>query len=216
VTEAMAKLSNEARRFNARGLPSLVLMTDDDRLADPCAAASRLPHGSLVVVRARTPEHRARLAAALARIARARELVLVVADDPGLVARLGSHGVHFPEARAGEIAYWRARRPDWLITASAHSLRAAARDARFGADAVFMSPIFATESHVGRAPLGPLRLRMMTQIVDVPVYALGGINQLTARQLRGAKIAGIAAIGALSAWYVMSERGHPGRILSAK
>jgi thiamine-phosphate pyrophosphorylase len=198
VADAMAKLFNEARGFDARGLPSLVLMTDDERLPDPIAAASRLPRGSLIVVRARAPERRAQLAATLARIARRREFILVVADDPGLVARLSSHGVHFPEARVGEIAYWRARRPRWLITASAHSLRAAAHAAHFGADAVFLSPVFATKSHVGRAPLGSLRLRRVTQLVDVPIYALGGIDGLTAKQLRGANIAGLAAIGALA------------------
>ncbi len=199
MTEAMAKLSGEARRFAARGLPTLVLMTDDERLPDPSAAASLLPRGSLIVVRARETEQRAYLAAALARIARSRGLVLVVADDPLLVARLGSHGAHFPESRAGEMAHWRARRPHWLITASAHSLRAAARAAHFGADAVFLSPVFATKSHPGRAPLGALRLRTMAQILDVPVYALGGIDARNVGRLGGANIAGIAAIGALSA-----------------
>jgi thiamine-phosphate pyrophosphorylase len=198
VLDVVAKLSTAARRFDARCLPPLVLMTDDERLSDPCTAASRLPRGSLVVVRAREADRRAALASALARIARRRELLLIVADDPLLVARMGSHGVHFPEARAGEIAHWRAKRPQWLITASAHSLRAAANAARFGAHAVFLSPVFATKSHPGRTPLGHLRLRRIAQIVDVPVYALGGIDAHSVGQLRGADIAGIAAIGALA------------------
>lgn len=198
MLDVVAKLSNEARRFDARGLPPLVMMTDDERLREPCAAALRLPRGSLVVVRARGPKRRAALASALARIARRRELLLIVADDPLLAARLGSHGVHFPEARAGEIAHWRAKRPQWLITASAHSLRAAANAARFGADAVFVSSVFATKSHTERTPLGHLRLRRIAQIVDVPIYALGGIDAHNVGQLRGANIAGIAAIGALA------------------
>jgi thiamine-phosphate pyrophosphorylase len=185
-----------ALRLNAGNLPPLVLMTDDERLPDPCAAARALPRGSLIVLRARDRQRRRELAAELARIARAQALFLLIADDTDL-ARL-AHGVHFPEARMGEIAHWRARRPDWFVTTSAHSLAAAQRAARFGATAVFLSPVFPTESHPGRAPLTPIRLRLMAQEVHAPLYALGGINASNAQQLAGARLAGIAAIGGLA------------------
>jgi thiamine-phosphate pyrophosphorylase len=185
-----------ALRLNAGNLPPLVLMTDDERLPDPCAAARLLPRGSLIIVRARDQHRRKEWAAALARIAQARSLFLLIADDPHL-ARL-AHGVHFPEAHMGAIAYWRARRPDWFLTASAHSLAAAQRAALFGADAVFLSPVFPTASHPGRAALTPIRLRLMAQETRVPLYALGGINAGNAQQLLGARLAGIAAIGGLA------------------
>jgi thiamine-phosphate pyrophosphorylase len=189
-------LARVALRLNAGNLPPLVLMTDDERLPDPCAAARLLPRGSLIIVRARDRHRRKELAAALARIAQARSLFLLIADDPHL-ARL-AHGVHFPEAHMGAIAYWRARRPDWFLTASAHSLAAAQRAALFGADAVFLSPVFPTASHPGRAALTPVRLRLMAQETRVPLYALGGINAGNAQQLLGARLAGIAAIGGLA------------------
>jgi len=184
-----------ALRLNAGNLPPLVLMTDDDRLPDPCAAARSLPRGSLIVLRARDKQRRKELAAALARIARARSLFLLIADDPELAR--SADGAHFPEARMGALATWRARRPDWFLTTSAHSLAAVQRAARFGADAVFLSPIFPTASHPGRAALTPIRLRLMAQEARVPIYALGGIHAGNARELLGAKLAGIAAIGAL-------------------
>lgn len=171
-------------------------MTDDERLPDPCAAAERLPRGSLIVLRAREGRRRRELAAVLAVIARSHGLFLLIADDPELAR--SADGLHLPEARLGAIADWRARRPESFVTASAHSLRAVQRAAAFGADAVFLSPVFPTKSHVGRAALTPVRFRLMAQEARVPLYALGGIDAETMRQLAGANIAGIAAIGALS------------------
>jgi thiamine-phosphate pyrophosphorylase len=158
----------------------------------------RLPQGSLIVLRTKKRGRREELAGALARIARARRLFLSIADDPELAARLGADGVHFPEARAGELFGWRARRPDWFVTASAHSLKAAARAQTLGADAVFVSPVFATKSHPDRVALTPVRFRLMTTQLRVPVYALGGIDVGTIRELAGARLAGVAAIGALA------------------
>ncbi len=95
----------------------LVLVTDDDRLADPFAAALRLPKGSMVIVRARDAERRQALAESLR--AQTRGLILLAADDPVLADRL--HGLHLPEKRARDAAHWRALRPHWLITVAAHS-----------------------------------------------------------------------------------------------
>lgn len=189
-------LARLARRLNRGPLPSLVLMTDDERLPDPCAAAGRLPKGSLIVVRARDASRRRALARDLAQIARQRGLYVLIAGDPELASL--ADGLHLPEPRAGELMHWRARRPHWFLTASAHSLRAAARAARLGADAVFLSPVFRTLSHSDARVLGAVRLRLMAGQIDVPLYALGGIDIGTARALSGAKLAGFAAIGALA------------------
>jgi thiamine-phosphate pyrophosphorylase len=180
-----ANLSNQQRRLNP-AMP-LVLMTDG-RNADWAAAASRLPHGSIVVVRARDTKKRAVLAQSLS------GHTLLIADDPRLAARTGAAGLHLPEARMKESVHWRARFPHWIITSSAHSLRALmhARDL----DAVFLSPVFATASHKGAAPLHPARAAMIAAHAPVPVYALGGITARNAALL-GPAFSGIAAIGSL-------------------
>lgn len=208
MTDTLARL---AFRFRARGLPPLVLMTDDERLPDPVRAAMGLPRGSMIVVRSRARARRREWAAGLAEIARRRGLYLLIADDPELAS--AADGVHFPEARAGAISYWRARRPDWLLTASAHSLHAAIRAASFGADAIFLSPVFATKSHPGRGALGAIRLRLIARMLSVPVYALGGIDARTIRHLADADVAGIAAIGALTRESANAGRPHSHREL---
>jgi thiamine-phosphate pyrophosphorylase len=175
----------------------LILMTDEARLPDPLAAARALPKGAAIVLRHRDGKARAELAAALVRIARARGLMLLIAGDADLAARLGAHGLHLPEAKMHEAAHWRALRPHWRITVAAHSAQTLARARSLGADAALLASIFPTRSHVGRGVLGAIRFRLMARAASCPVYALGGVNAETVRRLHGAPLAGIAAIEAL-------------------
>lgn len=186
LARAAARLAQAARC----GLPALVLMTDDERLPDPAAAAKALPRGSLVIARARDKERLHSLVRALLPIAKARGLFLLAAG----AYVPGADGVHLPEARIGEAAGLRARHPI-LITASVHSF-AALRNTGF-ADAVLLSAVFPTASHPGRAALTPVRANLIAQQSPLAVYALGGVTPQNAGRLAG--FAGIAAIGALAA-----------------
>lgn len=96
------------------------------------------------------------------------------------------------------LGYWRARRPWAFLTASAHSLRAVVHAASCGADAVFLSPVFPTESHPGRWAITPIRVRIMAKLANVPLYAMGGIDGTNVKRLAGARLAGIAAVAALA------------------
>jgi thiamine-phosphate pyrophosphorylase len=186
-----AKLARAARSLNA-GV--LALMTDDARLPDARKAAGLLPPASLVIVRAKDAEQRAERAQALISVARKRGLILLIADDPGLARRLGAHGVHLPEVRAHRAAHLKARNPRWLITASAHSLRAALLASY--ADAILLSPVFPTKSHRNAPALTAARARAIARQVKTPLFALGGITAQNAILLSG--LSGLAAIGALA------------------
>ena len=203
MSDSLARraLARAAARLNLAGaavgkLPPLCLITDDERLADPAAAAAALPRGSLVIVRSRNDGARKRLAARLAHIARTRSLILVIASDPMLAIRTKADGLHLPESRAQEASHWRAAHPDWLISVSVHSLRALGRVHR--ADVALLAPIFATSSHPGRRSLSPVRANAIARLSRVPVYALGGIDAANAKRLFGPNYAGIAAISSLS------------------
>ena len=166
----------------------LVLMTDD-RKADWARAARALPRGGMVVVRARDARKRLALAENLYGLA-----PLLIADDPALAAQIGAAGLHLPETRMREASHWRARFPRWIITSSAHSLRALM--GAHALDAVFLSPVFATASHQGLRPLMPVRAAFIAGHAPVPVYALGGITSRNAALLAPA-FSGIAAISSL-------------------
>jgi thiamine-phosphate pyrophosphorylase len=97
----------------------------------------------------------------------------------------------------GEAFHWRALRPHWILTAAAHSLAACAIAKLGGADAALLSPVFPTQSHPGAPHLGATRAMLIARQAPLPVYALGGIDAVTARQLEGSPFVGVAAIGAL-------------------
>jgi thiamine-phosphate pyrophosphorylase len=194
---ARLNLRCRRRRSGVAALPPLILVTDRRRLADPLAAAARLPRGSAVLLRHYRDPDRARLAAALARLCRRRGLVLVVGADSRLAARAHAGGLHLPEAL---VARRRRRpRPGWLVTAAAHGEAALVRAARAGADACLLSPVFATASHPGARALGPVRFARLVRGAPLPVYALGGVDVRSARRLAAGGACGIAAVGALAA-----------------
>ncbi|HEY6578062.1 MAG TPA: thiamine phosphate synthase [Rhizomicrobium sp.] len=197
---ARAQLARAARRLHSAAgskLPPLILLTDDDRLPDPISAVLALPRGSLVVLRSRDKGRLVALAVLLERIAHGRGLKWVIADDAPLAARSGAHGAHFPEQQIALAADWRVRRPQWLITCAGHSLRACLRAAIAGVDAILLGPAFPTASHPGRLHIGSLRMRHIASAVLVPVYALGGVDEQSARRLAGSRLAGLAAVNAL-------------------
>ncbi len=194
----LASLARELNSTAPRGLPALILLSDRRRLADPVAAAARLPRGAAVILRHYDAPDRADLARRLARTCRARGIVLLVAGDGALAAAVGAAGLHLPEARIGECRSWRRRRPNWLITAAAHSLPALRRARRAGADAALLSPVFATASHPGARPIGAVAFARLVRASRLPVYALGGVNRATAPRLRGSGAVGIAAISGIA------------------
>jgi thiamine-phosphate pyrophosphorylase len=196
---ARAKLARAARALNARfpRLPPLILMTDENRLKNPFAAARALPKGSAIILRATDAHARAELAARLQRMARERGLYLLIAGDAELAARIGCAGLHLPEAHAREAAHWKALHPSWLITAAAHSAQAARIAAASRCDAIVLAPVFTTQSHMERRDLGVMRLSAIARCSRAAVYALGGINEKTVRRLAGAPLVGIAAIEGL-------------------
>lgn len=195
------RLLDWARAVKARRrskLPPLWLFTDRRRLADPLAAARRLPPwlGGVVLRDDDAPDRRA-LGEDLAQLCRARHLGLVVAVDVRLAARLGA-GLHIRNGRR-PLASGQRRRRRALLTSSAHDLPSLRRAALAGVDLVFLSPVFATGSHPGVHPLGLLRWARLATRAGVPVAVLGGVNGKTLRGKPGWLPAAAGAIEAFSA-----------------
>jgi thiamine-phosphate pyrophosphorylase len=175
----------------------LIFVTDDNRVPDPYAVALSLPRRSAILLRHRNDKQRADLGAVLAKLARQRDLMLLIAGDPALAMRLGADGVHFSEAQMDEVAPFRTRRPNWIITAAAHSERALLYAKRSGADASLLARLFPTKSHPQKSSFGLSRFRLLAARAPLPVYALGGITASNAERLSNARLAGIAAIDGL-------------------
>jgi len=187
-----AVINRDARA--RKGLPSLLFFTDPVRTPDAEALAERLPRGAAIVFRAFGAPDAAAQGLRLAAIARRRGLELLAGADPRLAAAIGAHGVHLPERLGHRAGPLRRARPDWIVTAAAHSLRAARAAKASGAHAAVVSTVFASRSPSAGAPIGPLRLARLVRQAGLPVYGLGGIDNKTARRLRDAGLVGLAAV----------------------
>jgi thiamine-phosphate pyrophosphorylase len=169
----------------ADALPTIWLMTDE-RLGDSLwPALAALPRGTGIVFRhyATDAPTRQALFLRVRRIARRRGLVLIRA---GTMRLPGEQGVHNSDGRG-------------LRSAAVHSVREAIVARRRGADLVFISPVYATRSHPGAAPLGALRAAMIARSVALPAIALGGMDARRFLRLRSLGFHGWAGIDAWTA-----------------
>lgn len=171
----------------AKELPRRWLMTDERLGEGLWDALAALPKGSGIVLRhyGLRPAERRTLFARIARIARRRQLMLVVAGSDRL-GRAPRHGRH-----------------RGALTAPVHSQREAVAAIRNGAALLFVSPVHATRSHPGSAALGRVRLGLLIRDLNVPVIALGGMNERRWRALRPLGVHGWAGI---DAWAAGSRR----------
>jgi thiamine-phosphate pyrophosphorylase len=136
-----------------------------------------------------------------AAIARARPhgAKVLLNDRLDVALTVGADGVHLrvtslPVAEVRRVVAQRGLH-DFLLGVSTHSLSEAHMAEVGGADFIVCGPVHNTPSkRVYGAPLGIERFAEICRAVNVPVFALGGINLNNFREplLRGA--AGIAAI----------------------
>ncbi len=199
------RLNWPTRRLPALGtggqvFPPLILMTDSLRLPDPLAAIASMPAGSAVILRHYGAPSRQDLARELAVLCRRQRLSLLIGGDARLACAVGADGLHLPEwlARRGSGKWRRWRRPGWIVTAAVHSPAFLFRAAGAGADAVLLSPVFATASHPGLKVLGALKFAAWCRLSPLPVYALGGISAANAGRLKDCGNVGLAGIGGFS------------------
>ncbi len=159
-------------------LPALWLLSDARNDARLEAALERLPRGSGFIYRHYhlAPAERVARWHALARAARSRGHVLILADSTMTALEWGADGAY----GAPRALY---PRRDLLTLATAHDMAEIGQANRIGADALLLSPAFATRSHPGAAALGPARFRLLAAQAQMPVIALGGMTPDTARRL---------------------------------
>ncbi|MBT0667816.1 thiamine phosphate synthase [Novosphingobium profundi] len=179
-----------ARPQPRTALPRLWLVSDARNDAALEAALARLPRGQGLIYRhyhLPPPARRARFEA-LKRVARAKGHWLVLAGCPRQARRWGADGAY---GSAHDLL----RGGACLRLASAHDPREIRRALAARADAVLLSPVFATRSHPGQATLGPARFHLMAAQCPLPVIALGG---MTARRAQAHRLERWAAIDGLS------------------
>jgi thiamine-phosphate pyrophosphorylase len=109
---------------------------------------------------------------------------------------LDADGIHLPEDGPAVGAVRDSVGEKMLISRAVHSIDAAVRAERAGADIVQAGTVFETASKPGAVLIGIDGLRAICEAVSLPVIAIGGITALTAGEALRAGAKGDAVIGA--------------------
>ncbi|MEO9599144.1 thiamine phosphate synthase [Parasphingorhabdus sp.] len=174
-------------------LPRIWLFTDqrnDDSLRQ---AILRLPRGSGIVFRHyHLPEPLRRERFETVKIlARRQGHLLFLAGTPTLAKRWRADGIYGRFSRRSIFG-------PMLHSAPVHNAREIQQANRVGADIYFLSPIFATRSHLGQRPLNPAQAQRLAAQCKGAVILLGGMSQKRYRTRKNATTHGWAAIDAFS------------------
>jgi len=183
--------------------PPLLLITDRRQARRPLLEVVRgALDGGCRWISVREKDLRAAEQATLARsikdLAAPFEALVTLHGDATLALEAGVDGAHLPSR--SDVASARAvLGPDRWLSVSTHAEDEIEAAAAGGADAVTLSPVFASASKPGYGPaIGIERLAEVAAHSPLPIIALGGVDDAArARACLDAGAAGIAVMGAI-------------------
>lgn len=188
---ANKKLISKQKRSK---LPSLIFITDVEKVKNIFMTIENLPKDTLVIIRDYNHPEREIYAEKIAAICKKRRLKFLVAGDLKLAKKLKANGVHLREDMAKDIRIWRLKNSKQIITISAHSASAIQKIQNYNVDAILLSPVFPTSTHPCALSLGIKNFKNLSKQSKIPVYALGGVDKENVEKLEQCNIAGIAGI----------------------
>lgn len=124
---------------------------------------------------------------------------LIINDEIDLALAVRADGVHLGQ---DDLPLWVARKvlgKGAIVGLSTHNLEQAVQAEAEGADYIGFGPIFRTGTK--ESPYPPLGLEAIAEVkkrVQIPLYAIGGIQEVHIGRILSSGAAGVAAISALS------------------
>lgn len=188
-------------------LPKLYPITDM-RLSGLAHAAqiARLCDGGARFVQLRekhlAPREFYREAQAALAVARERGAQLIINDRADIALALQADGVHLGQDDLDPAAARRLLGENFIVGYSTHSIAQAIEAARLPVDYIAIGPIFATQTKENPDPIVGLEgLRQVRDSIkpSIPLVAIGGITETTARAALDAGADSVALISALLA-----------------
>lgn len=135
----------------------------------------------------------------LAPLARAAGVPFVVNDDVEAAALVGADGVHVGQDDAACVDARAALGPDAIVGVSVQTVEQALAAQAAGADYLGVGAVFGTPTKPDAADVGTDGLRAICAAVDIPVVAIGGLNEQTIPALAGTGADGAAVVSAIFA-----------------
>jgi 8-oxo-dGTP diphosphatase len=188
--------------INALRLPDQYLITGDapDRETWLRFLEQALQRG-IRLAQLRSPQFRGEERLELYREARALAhrygATLLLNGSPEQVRAIDADGVHLTAGRLLECDNRPLPNAQW-VAASCHNLAELQQAERIGVDFVVVSPVRATASHPDTVPMGWDGLRALTDAVNLPVFALGG---MTSGDLEMAWEFGAQGVAGIRRWW---------------
>ena len=193
----IARLLNS--RWGRSNMPPMFYMTDEVRTPNPIHTINNLVPRTGVIFRHYNIKSRLELAIKVKRACRKNRCLFIVSGDTSLAVKLNADGLHLPEYLALNppltVRLWR-QRPNKILTVAAHCQKTLIASMALHVDAALLSPVFLTNSHLNKNSLGVFVFQKMTRQSQLPVYALGGVNNQNAIQLINCQAIGIAGTSA--------------------
>lgn len=127
------------------------------------------------------------------------DIPLIINDRLDIVLAVDAHGLHIgPDDLSVEVAR-RILGPDKIIGASTRNIQEALNAQAAGADYLGVGAIFPTSTKKNTKDVSIKDLKSIKSSVNIPVVAIGGINQANASSVMQAKVDGIAVVSAILA-----------------
>lgn len=163
-------------------------------------AVARAVEGGVEVVHLREkdlpPKELYHLAARLRKITLGKAL-LIINDRIDIALAISADGVHLPADSVPTYVAKKLGADRLIVGRSVHSVEETLEAEAEEADYVILGAIYKTASHPGLRPAGPGLVQEVRAAVDLPVYAIGGIDASNAAEVMAAGADGIAVIRAI-------------------
>lgn len=124
---------------------------------------------------------------------------LIINDNVDIAIASGADGVHLGQ-KDGDVAKARKRLgKNKVIGVSARTLEQALKAQANGADYLGVGAAFGSKTKLDAQAVSHKVIQTISETVDIPVVAIGGINRQNAMELKTTKVQGIAVISDLFA-----------------
>lgn len=124
---------------------------------------------------------------------------LIINDNIDVALKVNADGVHIGQDDMNAKNVRALLGSDKIIGVSAHNVEEALAAVNAGADYLGSGAAFSTDSKSNVNIIDRIELKNICKTVDIPVTAIGGINEKNILELSGLGISGVAVISAIFA-----------------
>lgn len=130
-------------------------------------------------------------------LCRERGVPFLVNDNVEIAREMNADGVHVGQSDMEAQDVRAILGPDKILGVSAQTVEQAVLAEKHGADYLGVGAVFSTSTKKDADDVSHETLRRICEAVDIPVVAIGGINEKNILQLKGSGVDGAAIVSAI-------------------